>query len=128
MKTTATNPATLCARTVLGASPVEDEAVVLLLAVDVDAPVLVEVWLVTVPAVDPVLEEVLVPVELTPGPETTVFPAEGVAAPVTTLPVPVCPLHVAFPAESLPQVSPAATLGVTICAPRLDGGTHGSKS
>jgi len=121
MKTAANNPVMPGARAFLEASPVEEEAVVLLLAVDVDGDGEVEVevevpdGLVTVVVVDPVRvpedegeEGEFDPVEVTPGPETDVSPGEGVAAPeVATSAVPVCPLHVAFPAESLPQVSPA---------------------
>jgi hypothetical protein len=104
---------TPCARAFLKAPPVEEEAVVLLLAVDVDVDVpddLVTVAVVDVLCVVEVDEVDPVEVdEVRPGVETDVSPEEGVAAPVVTaLLVTFCPLHVAFPEESLPQVSPAA--------------------
>jgi hypothetical protein len=119
---------TPCARAFLEAPPVEEEAVVLLLAVEVEVEVPDD--LVTVAVVDvvrvPEDEEIDTdeevdpdeegdPVEVRPGPETDVSPGEGVAAPVVAvLPVAVCPLHVAFPAESLPQVSPEAASDLSI--------------
>jgi len=110
----------LRAKEFLGAPPV-DVAVVLLLAVEVEAAL---GWVVAVDVVETLGEEVEVvddvEVEVAvvvgvgvgvvrPGPETDVSPCEGVAAPeVTAAPVAACPLHVAFPVESLPHVSPLA--------------------